>query len=400
MTDNETKRSLMQYQLIIELSLDLASTLELDQLLRRVVGVAIELIEAETASILLYDESRKELHFRASTDSKNEASMSGIIVPAESLAGWVAVNRQPIIVNNVKKDKRYFKDVEDMLDYPIRSLIAVPLIAKDKLVGVLEVLNRKKGRFGLHEEETLQVLGAQAAIAIQNAQLFQQSDLIAELVHELRTPLTSICTISYLLQRDELPQNQRTSLAKTIYQESTRLNDMASSFLDLARLESGRSSYYLSTFSIVQLIKECIQIVHVRAEEAGVNVAVDVRPGQLELTADRDKMKQVLLNLLYNAIKYNKPGGSVTLRAAVEQEKMVITIKDTGIGIAPEDLEHMFEKFYRTSRTETTSTGTGLGLFICDRIIRGHKGQITVESKVDIGSTFTITMPLNLKDLR
>jgi GAF domain-containing protein len=113
MTDNETKRSLMQYQLIIELSLDLASTLELDQLLRRVVGVAIELIEAETASILLYDESRKELHFRASTDSKNEASMSGIIVPAESLAGWVAVNRQPIIVNNVKKDKRYFKDVED-----------------------------------------------------------------------------------------------------------------------------------------------------------------------------------------------------------------------------------------------------------------------------------------------
>jgi signal transduction histidine kinase len=147
-------------------------------------------------------------------------------------------------------------------------------------------------------------------------------------------------------------------------------------------------------------LKECIQIVHVRAEEAGVNVAVDVRPGQLELTADRDKMKQVLLNLLYNAIKYNKPGGSVTLRAAVEQEKMVITIKDTGIGIAPEDLEHMFEKFYRTSRTETTSTGTGLGLFICDRIIRGHKGQITVESKVDIGSTFTITMPLNLKDLQ
>jgi signal transduction histidine kinase len=398
MTENDTKKSLMQYQLINELSLDLASTLELDQLLRRVVDVAIELIEAETASILLYDEGKKELHFRASTDSKNEAAMSGIVVPSESLAGWAALNRQPIIVNDVKEDKRYYKDVEDMLDYPVNSLIAVPLIAKAKLVGVLEVLNKKKGKFGLHEEETLQVLGAQAAIAIQNAQLFQQSDLIAELVHELRTPLTSICTISYLLQRDELPQNQRASLAKTIYQESTRLNEMASSFLDLARLESGRSSYYLSTFSINQLIKECVQIVHVRAEEAGVNITLEVRPSQPELTADRDKMKQVLLNLLNNAIKYNKAGGSVTLRTAAEEEMMIITVKDTGIGMAPEDLEHMFEKFYRTSRTEATSTGTGLGLFICDRIIRGHKGLITVESKVDIGSTFTITLPLNLKN--
>lgn len=396
MTDETITKSLMRYQLIIELSIDLASTLDLDHLLQRIVGVAVELVEGEASSILLYNDSRRELFFQASSDTRNEAAMRGIVIPAESLAGWVATNRQPVIVNDVQKDKRYFSRVEKTLETPVHNLIAVPLIAKDRLVGVLEVINKKHGKFGLRDEETLQVLSAQAAIAIQNAQLFQQSDLISELVHELRTPLASILTISYLLQRDELPVAQRSGLAKTIHQEAMRLNELATSFLDLARLESGRSSYYMSTFSISELIKEVIQIVHLRAVEANIDLSSETRPDLPPLTADRDKIKQVLLNLISNAIKYNKPEGSVVIRAGVEKDTMTISVQDSGIGIPPEDLQNLFEKYYRTRKTESTSKGTGLGLFISKRIIEGHRGVILVDSKVDEGTTFTVRLPLTM----
>src|SRR5512146_757308 len=141
------QRTLQTYHQLVGISRDLASTLDLNMLLRRIVTVAVDLCEAEAASILLFDENKQELIFQASTDVSNEEKMRGIVVPKDSIAGWVAVNRQAVNVAEVHRDQRFYREVEEQLNFPTSSLIAVPMIVKEKLVGVLEVLNQKEGAF-------------------------------------------------------------------------------------------------------------------------------------------------------------------------------------------------------------------------------------------------------------
>ena len=394
MKKNTLSWSIQVYQRLIEISRDLASTLDLDTLLRRIIQVAEEFSQAEAASILLYDESKKQLFFQAATNPSDEALMHGIVVPTESIAGWVAINRKPLIVADVGKDPRFFGQVANTLKFKTDSILAVPMIAKDRLVGVLEVLNKKEGTFTKADEEPLLLLGSQAAIAIENSRSFQQSDLISELVHELRTPLSSIATIAYLLQRSDLTDDNRSNLIQIIQRETQRLDEMATSFLDLARLESGRALYHVSTFHLSPLLEEIYAIVEPKATENGVMFSQDLASELPALQADRDKIKQVLLNLYSNAIKYNQTNGRVIFKAWADTESFWMAVQDTGVGIPEGDVPHLFEKFFRVQATEKLSSGTGLGLSICKRIVEIHGGKISVDSIQDVGTTFTIQMPL------
>jgi len=143
---DKTLDSLIQrYRRLIELSCDLASTLNLDVLLNRIINSAADLIGVEAASILLYDETKQQLHFQVSTNM-DQPLMRGLIVPVDSsLAGWIITNREPVIVNDVQNDPRYYHDIEDATDIVTTSLLGIPLITKDKVVGVLEAINKKKG---------------------------------------------------------------------------------------------------------------------------------------------------------------------------------------------------------------------------------------------------------------
>jgi signal transduction histidine kinase len=386
--------SIQLYQRLIEISRDLASTLDLDTLLRRIIQVAEEFSQAEAASILLYDENKKQLYFQAASNPSDEALMHGMVVPTKSIAGWVALNRKPLIVADVGKDPRHFDQVANTLNFKTDSILAVPMIAKDRLVGVLEVLNKKDGPFTKADEEPLLLLGSQAAIAIENSRTFQQSDLISELVHELRTPLSSISTIAYLLQRQDLTEDNRLNLIQIIQRETLRLDEMATSFLDLARLESGRALYHISTFHLSPLLEEIYAIVEPKASEKGIVFSQELPSELPALQADRDKIKQVLLNLYSNAIKYNQPNGQVIFKAWADEQNFWMAIQDTGFGIPENDMPHLFEKFFRVQATEKLSSGTGLGLSICKRIVEIHGGKITVQSTPDVGTTFTIQMPL------
>ena len=393
MTRRSSLKTLEIYERLVGIPRDLASTLDLNVLLRRIVQVAVELCEAEASSILLYDEKKQELVFQASTDIKNEAAMHGIIVPKESIAGWVATHRQALNVPDVHQDKRFFGQVSAQLDFPTQSLIATPMIVKDKLVGVLEVLNKRSGPFTPADLDFLTVLSDQAAVAIENARLFHQSDLISELVHELRTPLTSIITICSLLERPEIGEADRKRLVGTIQTETNRLNEMATEFLDLARLESGRTGTRISLFSIVLLVKECCQMFQGRAAEAGIDLHVDLPGGFLDLEGDRDQLKQLVLNLLSNAFKYNHPGGKVFVRAWENHEKVFLEVRDTGPGIPSSAIPRLFERFYRVPDLFPERTGTGLGLSICKRIVENHGGSISVVSNVGVGTSFIVQLP-------
>jgi K+-sensing histidine kinase KdpD len=392
MAEVKTER-LDGYRRLIDIARDLASTLDLDILLSRIVHAAAEISGAEAASILLFDDTSRQLYFQVATNM-DESTRRGIVVPLDgSIAGWIVNNRQTVRITNVHNDPRFYSMVEETTGFSTESILGIPLVTKNKIVGVLEALNKPKGKFTDNDESMLLVLGAQAAVAIENARLFQQSDLISEFVHELRTPLSSLSTATYLLLRPEMSQEQRDQIINNIHGETMRLNSLASSFLDLARLESGRVQFRKARFSIADLFYECKDVMSSKAMENNIQIRVESPEGMPLLEADRDKIKQVMLNLLSNAIKYNRPNGTVMLRAEVAEKEIVLFIQDTGLGIPDESLSHLFEKFFRVREHESRVAGTGLGLSICKQIVQGHGGRIEVKSKISVGTVFSVFLP-------
>ena len=392
MAEIKTER-LDSYLRLIELSRDLASTLDLDVLLDRIVKAAADITAAEAASILLFDNTARQLYFQVATNI-DEPTMRGLVVPLEgSIAGWIVTNRKPLRIDNVSEDPRHFGDVQQTTGIPTKSILGIPLITKNKIVGVLEALNKREGKFTASDENLLSVLGAQAAVAIENARLFQQSDLISEFVHELRTPLASLSTATYLLLRPEMSREQQEQIVSNIHNETLRLNSLASSFLDLARLESGRVQFRKSTFDVMDLLHECSDVMETKAEEDRIQIRIIEPEGPTLLEADRDKIKQVILNLLSNAIKYNRTNGSIILKTEIQENKMIISVQDTGVGIPEDAVGHIFEKFYRVRENEAKVSGTGLGLSICKQIVQGHGGTIEIKSKLGIGTNILVGLP-------
>ena len=391
---------LERYLRLNEISLDLTSTLDIKTLLNRIGHAASDLCNAQAASILLYDENKQQLHFE-STTNLDEPLMRGLIVPVDSsIAGWIVLNREPVIIDDTQKDSRHYSKIAKFTNVTTTSMLGVPLIAKGKVIGVLEVINRIEGNFTEDDIDVLMALGAQAAVAIENARLFHQSDLIAELVHELRTPLSSLNTAAHLLTRQDLSSERQEQVIEAIQTETTRLTEMTSAFLDVARLESGRTQFNTKIFDPVSLLDECASLVSGKVDENGLHWQMDIPDDLPHIAADRDKIKQVLLNLLSNAINYNRPQGSITMSAAVEGNELVTTISDTGMGISEEYMVHLFEKFYRVGSSENEAPGSGLGLAISQRIIEAHNGRIEVHSEVGVGTTFRVYLPTMLPEAR
>ena len=385
---------LKRMERLMEVSRTLASTLELGKLLRKIIEAAKELTDSEAASIMLVDPSTGELRFEAATNM--EEIMLGIVIPVEgSIAGWIVTHSEPVVVPDTSQDSRWSQKVDQQTSFVTRSILGVPLVTRDKSIGALEALNKRTGTFNQDDATTLQTLSAQAAIAIINARLFAQSDQIAEMVHELRTPLNSLSASTHLLLRPELPTERRSEIIKTMQRETLRLSQMTTDFLDLAKLESGRMRFTKENFDVRELTDECADVVRQQAAARGIAVQCHVAPAPQTLESDRGKIKQVILNLLTNAIKYNRENGGIIVSTYVTSDSYYsVSVADTGKGIPQEAMAHMFEKFYRVADTENTATGTGLGLPIARKIIEALGGEMGVKSTPGVGSTFYFTLPL------
>ena len=283
--------------------------------------------------------------------------------------------------------------VAKITNTPTSSLLGVPLIKKDSISGALETINKIAGEFTTEDQEVLTTLGAQAAVAIENARLFQQSDVISELVHELRTPLASLNTAVQIVLRRDVPEEQRQRIGQIMRDEIARLSDLTTSFLDLSRLESGRAQFQVHTFDLKRLLEDCCEMELPRAAEKNIDLVLWVEPGLPKLTADQDKIRQVVINLINNGIKYNHPGGKVMVKAATGNGGFLLSVSDTGGGIPADSLPDLFKRFYRVPSLEHVSSGTGLGLSICKRIVEAHHGRIEAQSEVGSGTTFTVYLP-------
>lgn len=385
------------YERIIEISRQLTSTLDHITLLKQIIAASIELTDTEAASILLLDPSTGELRFEISSNF-NPHEVEDIIVPMDrSIAGWVVTHGEPRVIEDVASNPDHFQTVDDTTGFHSQSMVAVPMRTHTKVIGVLEAINKRNHQqFTEMDITTLTTLANQAAIAIENARLFRQSDFIAEMVHELRTPLLSLKASTALLLRPDLPSERREDMIRTMQEETNRLMRLTTDFLDLAQMESGRARLDIAPFDLTKLLNESADVVHPQAGEKNVEIVVESK--SYTVAGDRGKLKQVLLNLLTNAIKYNRPDGRVRVYAKDYHEddepKVLVAIEDTGYGLSKEHQKQMFQKFFRASHTAGKTAGTGLGLVITKHIVEAHSGNIWLESEEGVGTTFFITLPI------
>jgi len=387
---------------LLKVSTILSSTLNLPRLLEMILDATVKLTHTDASSILLIDRQTGNLYFEA-TSNILPAQMERIRVPLEgSVAGWVVQYGKPRVIQQVKDEKQFTAaaKVDSLTTFSTDSLLAVPLMVKGKVIGVLEALNkRERQSFTDEDVETLMAMAGQAAVAIENARLFQQSDFVSEMVHELRTPLMALVALSELLTRPDLPADKLEEFAQTIQREARRLTEMTSSFLELSRLESGRVQLERQPINLLEIIQETVTVQRQQAAERGITIELDLPEALPALMGDAGRIKQVLLNLVSNAIKYNWPEGTITISAAPTDEMAQVCVQDTGRGIPPEAVKNLFKRFYRVPDAEGYTTGTGLGLSIAQRIVQQHGGRIWVESELDKGSRFYFTLPLETAGL-
>jgi len=291
------------------------------------------------------------------------------------------------------------------------------MLRENELIGGLTVNKRAPGEFSPEIIELLKTFATQSALAIQNARLFQEiadksaqleaasrhkSEFLANMSHELRTPLNAIIGFSEVLSDrmfGELNDKQEEYL-KDIYASGQHLLSLINDILDLSKVEAGRMELELADFSLPAAIDNALTLVRERASRHGITLgqSIDDRVGVIR--GDERKVKQVLLNLLSNALKFTPEGGRIDVRTTMNDGMAEIAVTDTGVGIAPEDQEAIFEEFRQVGTADKKVEGTGLGLTLCRKFIELHGGRIWVKSEVGQGSTFTFTIPVRPFELQ
>jgi signal transduction histidine kinase len=288
----------------------------------------------------------------------------------------------------------------------------VPLKSEAGVIGAISVSRREPGSFSEHHVQLLQTFADQAVIAIQNVRLFNEiqsksrelevasrhkSEFLANMSHELRTPLNAIIGFTdVMLQQMFGPLNEKQSdYLEDVRSSGTHLLSLINDILDLSKIEAGRVELEPTTFSVADAIENALTLVRERAARHGIRLAADVSPEVGSVTADERKIKQVVVNLLTNAVKFTPDGGWVGITARCDGDDVWVAVRDTGIGIAPEDQDRVFEEFQQVGKDpERSREGTGLGLTLSKRFVELHGGRIWVESEVGKGSTFSFTIPV------
>jgi signal transduction histidine kinase len=331
----------------------------------------------------------------------------------ESISGRALIDRETIQVRDMQAEGAEYPVSHELAQrYGHRTVVVVPLFREGQPFGTILLRRQEVRPFNEREIALLRTFGDQAAIALQNVRLFQEiqdksrqleiankhkSEFLANMSHELRTPLNAIIGFSEVLLEKlfgDVNEKQEDYL-KDIYSSGRHLLGLINDILDLSKVEAGRMELDRSTFDLQSALSTAMTLVRERAQRHNVALKLTAAPDLGEVTADERKLKQILVNLLSNAVKFTPDGGSVEVKAVREPEQVVIAVRDTGIGIAPEDQEAVFEEFRQVGRDYTRKQeGTGLGLSLSRRFVELHGGRITVESEPGKGSTFTFNLPI------
>lgn len=406
-------------KMLYEAGKTISSSLNIEFILNQILSIITEEFNYSTCAILLREKDKlivKENYGYA----KN---INGLVLDlGEGIAGTVAKTGKPELINDTTKDKRYFKVLRQ--NY---SEICVPITTKNKVMGILCVESKEKNAFTKDDLKLVWTLADQAAMSIENASLYQKikdssenlkqrvglavkelkeknetleklnqvkSDFVSTVSHELRTPLTSIKGFTEAILENNPTKEQQKEFLKIIKEESNRLTRLINDLLDIQKIESGKIELDMQTINLKTLIESKKEEFQGIANEKNINYVTELPKSEIKVRADKDKLSQILTNLVDNAIKYTNPNGKVLLKVLNKKGAIQIDVKDTGIGIPKKDLPLIFEKFHQVDMGESRIVGgTGLGLAICKSLVQEHRGEIWAKSRFNRGTTFSFTLP-------
>jgi two-component system, NtrC family, sensor kinase len=409
-------RLVEELQALSAVSRTVSSTLDLPTVLNTIVSRAVQLSGAAGGLIYEYDEATQEFRLQAShrmAEELVEVQRADPIHLGEGATGQAALRREPVQVPDISDEQAYgvTRLRTALLGLGYRSVLAVPLLSEQRILGVLTVWRQAVGQFPNEVVNLLQTFAGQSALAIQNARLFREiadksrqleaasrhkSEFLANMSHELRTPLNAILGFSEVLAErmfGEVNEKQAEYL-QDILSSGRHLLSLINDILDLSKVEAGRLELELGRFHLPTALDNVLTLVRGRAMRHGITLTqtVDERLG--DIVADERKVKQILVNLLSNAVKFTPEGGRVGLTATVAEGVLTIAVTDTGVGIAPEDQAAIFEEFRQVGLDDARrQEGTGLGLTLAKKFVELHGGRIWVQSQVGQGSTFRFTLP-------
>lgn len=398
-----------QLNRLVELSVTLNSTLEPGDLLQLIISTAAELLDCEAASILLYDEKRPRLYFAAATGS-DPHRLAEVPVPIEgSLAGIIFRTNHSMNLSDAQQDPRHYSLVSEHLHFHVQTLLGIPMLVKDRIMGVIEAVNKHNGVFTERDESLLAVIGSHAAIAINNAQLLaatkqalnkvKEADLLKSSFlslasHELRTPLGIIIGYASFLREDA--KGELSEHAQHVLNAALQLRSLVEDMTNLTMLETeGQMIIKLQKVSAQDILKSACEEIRGIASARGQKLIYAFQEEPFMVQVDPDKTRSAFVNLLNNAVHFSAPGGEITVGAAQQGDRIMAWVQDRGIGIAPDRMQKIFESFYQVEQPNTRRYGgLGIGLTISKGLIEAQGGRIWAESDGEgKGSIFKVLLP-------
>jgi GAF domain-containing protein/anti-sigma regulatory factor (Ser/Thr protein kinase) len=412
-------RSVEQLTALRDVGHAVSSSLELETVLNTIVARAVQLAGATSGTIWEYDATSEEFVLRITQNVEDPELLerrSARIRRGEGAVGQLALIGAPVQIPDITASGAYEGRLrEGLIAAGTRALLAVPLLHENRLVGGLVMSRRTPGEFPREVVDLLIAFGTQSALAIQNARLFleiedksrqlevasqHKSEFLANMSHELRTPMNAILGFSEVLvdgMFGEINDKQAEYLSD-ILESGRHLLSLINDILDLSKIEAGRMELEPDDFDLPSAIDNALTLVRERAGRRGITLGreIDGRVGMIR--GDERKVKQVVLNLLSNAIKFTPEGGRIDVRCGVNEGRVEVSVTDTGVGIASEDQEAVFEEFRQVGTADKKVEGTGLGLALSRKFVELHGGRIWVKSELGHGSTFTFTLPVRRED--
>jgi K+-sensing histidine kinase KdpD len=314
---DELREIVIRLSRMVEVSVTLNSTLDLDRLLQFIIGTAADLVESEAASVMLVDENTHELFFAAATGS-DPRELAGIPVPLEgSIAGTIVREDRPLIINDVTADPRHFRQVGEKTGFQVRSLIGVPMRIRERVLGVLEAVNKRQGVFNEADLQTLSIIASLAAVAIENARLVRalqsaydelgkldklKSDFIAVASHELRTPLGVILGYAAILKEEAAGESS--GHAAAVLNSALRMRSLIEDMTNMNLLQVGSAAIQLELRPIQPVVRSAYDEVVEIIQAKGLRYGLVMPETPLPVMADASKLGMALTNLFNNAIRF------------------------------------------------------------------------------------------------
>ena len=383
----------------------LGSSLDLDQAFGAFIRELRGLVPFERMAIVLAEDGAAQV-MAASGVGAESTFPPGSARPVEGSVLEEVLEGNVVYREDIS-DRRYAEE-SDLLELGLRCRLAAPLLLGPRAIGMLSVVRREPASFSAEELELVNLLGRLVATAVQNIRSYDaerrtveelrrlsalRADFVSLVSHELRSPMAAVIGSATTLQQRwrELRPEQRDSFLDLIAGETTRLAQLVGDVLDTSRIEAGTFSYAFGDVDVGRLVQDAVAAADIGQDEVGVVAAI--RGPLPQVRGDAERLRQVIGNLVDNAVKYSPAGSEVRVAAYAHGERVFVDVADRGPGIAPEHQTLIFEKFGRATADGAGKPGTGLGLFIARSIVEAHGGSLDVKSAVDRGTTFTLALP-------